>query len=104
MCAQLIKENILLFVLIFVVDFILTHVCSLFHVISLTDLPSLRWQKHTNTEWPITSNDLIVLLSSQGTPVYGSQVLEGGDGRGVGISLSYLNILPISILAVTSKP
>lgn len=62
---------------------------SPFHIISLTEVPCLHWQKHTNTEWPITSNHLIVLLSSLGTPVYGSHVLEGGDGGGVGIGTSF---------------
>lgn len=55
---------------------------------------------------------MIVLLSPLGTPVYGSHVLEGGDGCGgsgswggeIGTSFFYLNILPISISGVTSKP
>jgi len=38
---------------------------------------------------PVTSNDLIVLLSSLGAPVYGSHVLEGGDGGCVGIGTSF---------------
>lgn len=42
-----------------------------------------------NTQWPVTSNDSIVLLSSPGTPVYGSHVLEGGDGGDVGIGTSF---------------
>lgn len=88
MYAQLKKKHFLLCSLICCC--LCSHASfSLFHISCLTELPCLHWQKHTNTEWPITSNDLIVLLSSLGTSVYGSHVLEGGDGGGVGIGTSF---------------
>lgn len=75
-----------------------------FYVVGLTQAPCLCWQKHTDAEWPITSNDLIVLLSSFGTcymgHMFGKVEFEGMWE----LAHLFLIILPIFISGVTSKP